>query len=598
MPQINLTAPSDYDSQMLAISRQQKLAEMLSQMGAQEIPVSSAGGISAPISPMAALAKGLTSFGGSYLAGQAENKAKDYENSKLSDALMAKMAGSGIDPNTLSSATNTTPEQPGFFDRAANFLGMGGNQEKPAIAGPAAPANTPTAPIDAEGTPTGTYMLPPTPASAPQPKNDAEGTPTSSYMPSQQPASPNAAPMLPYLAKLDQQERYYTAYKPTTLQGRIDQQTGLIGIQQNRKNYLDNLPRYQALLAAAPPENRPQLQAAINTNNTALLDKYEGTQLDKSTPNAPNAMDAKRLEAFKQSNADRVAHGKKPETIDEYNNRLDVNKAVNIKAGEWGSIKKEIDYRTQKQIESFHEKYDLPPEDMSLIDAAVVDNRIDFSKLNSRTARYYAQLLKIDPNADLTSNAGVAALKKSPLFQQKVMVAATIPQMLTNLENITNKLNYNDIKAVGGIQNWWKQQNNDPTLAEYGPLRSDLILKITSAMRGVGMSDKATELESVVNSPTMSPQAIAGYVRGQMASIKPMLQEFAPVTARTGAYENIEGMNVTRGTKMPGSPAQGGAAAPGAGGGATQRHMLNNREIVPNTTNTGWVYKDTGGEAK
>ena len=326
MPQINLTAPSDYDSQMLAISRQQKLAEMLSQMGAQEIPVSSAGGISAPISPMSALAKGLSSFGGSYLAGQAENKAKDYEKSKLSDALMARMAGSDIDPNTLSSATSTTPEQPGFFDRAANFLGMGGNQEKPAIAGPAAPANTPTAPIDAEGTPTGTYMLPPTPASAPQPKNDAEGTPTSSYMPSQQPASPNAAPVLPYLAKLDRQAKYYTAYTPTTLQGRIDQQTGLMGIQQNRKDYLDNLPRYQALLAAAPDANRPQLQAAINTNNTALLDKYEGTQLDKSTPNAPNAMDAQRLEAFKQSNAARVAKGLPLESFDEYTNRMSINK--------------------------------------------------------------------------------------------------------------------------------------------------------------------------------------------------------------------------------------------------------------------------------
>jgi hypothetical protein len=94
--------------------------------------------------------------------------------------------------------------------------------------------------------------------------------------------------VLPYLAKLDQQAKYYTAYKPTTLQGRIDQQTGLIGIQQNKKDYLDNLPRYQALLAAAPLENRPQLQAAINTNNTALLDKYEGTQLDKSTPQAVN----------------------------------------------------------------------------------------------------------------------------------------------------------------------------------------------------------------------------------------------------------------------------------------------------------------------
>ena len=64
-------APGDYSSRKASLARQQKLADALAQMGAQEQTVYSAGGIIAPVSPMAALARGLTSFGGSYLSGKA-----------------------------------------------------------------------------------------------------------------------------------------------------------------------------------------------------------------------------------------------------------------------------------------------------------------------------------------------------------------------------------------------------------------------------------------------------------------------------------------------------------------------------------------------
>jgi len=67
----SLTKDDDYASRKAAIARQEKLAEMLSQMGAQEQAVSTAGGITAPVSPMGALARGLTSFGGAYLSGKA-----------------------------------------------------------------------------------------------------------------------------------------------------------------------------------------------------------------------------------------------------------------------------------------------------------------------------------------------------------------------------------------------------------------------------------------------------------------------------------------------------------------------------------------------
>jgi hypothetical protein len=64
-------APGDYSSRKASLARQQKLADALAQMGAQEQTVYSAGGITAPVSPMGALARGLTSFGGSYLSGKA-----------------------------------------------------------------------------------------------------------------------------------------------------------------------------------------------------------------------------------------------------------------------------------------------------------------------------------------------------------------------------------------------------------------------------------------------------------------------------------------------------------------------------------------------
>lgn len=68
---VSLFAPNDYSTRSAAISRQKKLADALAQIAQQEMPVSTVGGITAPISPYSALVKGLTSFGGSYLAGKA-----------------------------------------------------------------------------------------------------------------------------------------------------------------------------------------------------------------------------------------------------------------------------------------------------------------------------------------------------------------------------------------------------------------------------------------------------------------------------------------------------------------------------------------------
>jgi len=89
MKYISFTKDDDYASRKAAIARQEKLAEMLSQMGAQEQAVSTAGGITAPMSGMGALARGLTSFGGAYLSGKAE---RDAAALKKTDQEMAQKA--------------------------------------------------------------------------------------------------------------------------------------------------------------------------------------------------------------------------------------------------------------------------------------------------------------------------------------------------------------------------------------------------------------------------------------------------------------------------------------------------------------------------
>ena len=89
MKYISFTKDDDYASRKAAIARQEKLAEALSQMGAQEQAVSTAGGITAPMSGMGALARGLTSFGGSYLSGKAERDAAALDKAARAEAAAA-----------------------------------------------------------------------------------------------------------------------------------------------------------------------------------------------------------------------------------------------------------------------------------------------------------------------------------------------------------------------------------------------------------------------------------------------------------------------------------------------------------------------------
>lgn len=101
MPNINLTAApqTDYASQLAQLQYQQQIAQALSQAGAQDIPVSSAGGISAPISPLAALSKALNSGVGSYLGARSQKGQAALSQQERQAAIKA-LASFGQNPDT------------------------------------------------------------------------------------------------------------------------------------------------------------------------------------------------------------------------------------------------------------------------------------------------------------------------------------------------------------------------------------------------------------------------------------------------------------------------------------------------------------------
>ena len=117
---VNLFAPTDtsalpYASQLASVARQQKLADMLTQIGAQDIPVSTAGGITAPISPWAALAKGLQSGAGSYMSAKAAADEAGLQKSEKADAISQLSAlyklpdTTGLVQSTEPAGTTSTP---------------------------------------------------------------------------------------------------------------------------------------------------------------------------------------------------------------------------------------------------------------------------------------------------------------------------------------------------------------------------------------------------------------------------------------------------------------------------------------------------------
>lgn len=80
---------TNFDPNLAALQRQQRLAEMLTQQSAAPIDINSGGGVQAAISPLAVLTKAFQGYAGSYLDKKALKDAGDLQASRRAD--LAKM---------------------------------------------------------------------------------------------------------------------------------------------------------------------------------------------------------------------------------------------------------------------------------------------------------------------------------------------------------------------------------------------------------------------------------------------------------------------------------------------------------------------------
>lgn len=179
----------------------------------------------------------------------------------------------------------------------------------------------------------------------------------------------------------------------------------------------------------------------------------------------------------------------------------------------------------------------VTPDQSALLTKAVQEGRLDPMRVNSRTAPILAQMLaNEDPNTPTNFNRlhADAVLQANPTFQQKAMSVDMLPGLLSHVTSLGKKLNggagYNDVKAVGQMQQWTNGQLNDPDYTEYMTARNDTLLRLAGVMRGVGMSDQAHTAEVQAMAPTLAPYALDSWLKGQMSVVAPLLERQNKIT--------------------------------------------------------------------
>jgi len=182
-----------------------------------------------------------------------------------------------------------------------------------------------------------------------------------------------------------------------------------------------------------------------------------------------------------------------------------------------------------------------------LLASAVEGGRLDPYKVNSRTGPIFAAMLSTNPNMDLNRVASNAALARNPAFRQKGMTLEALPEMMNNMVDAGKKLDFSDVRAIGNMQAWVNGQFNDPNYQEYMTLRNDALMQIAFAMRGVGMTDQAHRAEIEVASPSMPPDALDAWLKGQMKSLAPRINMVKEVTGG-GTIKNPESSNFPKTT--------------------------------------------------
>lgn len=167
----------------------------------------------------------------------------------------------------------------------------------------------------------------------------------------------------------------------------------------------------------------------------------------------------------------------------------------------------------------------LPPEQQAAINQAMAEGRLNYRDVNSRNANLIGSMAINHPTYNFNEEAADASLSRNANFQQRSKTLETMPGLMSNLVSLGKTLNYPQIELAGQIKKAIMGQTNDPDLVAYSAARNDVLLKMANVMRGVGMSDKATELEEEAFKPTLTGPALDSWLKSQMSVVQPLMDQ-------------------------------------------------------------------------
>ena len=175
--------------------------------------------------------------------------------------------------------------------------------------------------------------------------------------------------------------------------------------------------------------------------------------------------------------------------------------------------------------------YSLPADQQQALNQAYADKRLDPMAVNGRNMHQIAQALVANPQLNAMALHGIAAGTANPLTQRNIANLSAIPDIVQNVSKAGTALNMSPVQFLGKVQAWQKGQLNDPQFTNYMTQRKDAILSLAQAFRGASATDQATKLEEEAFKPTLSPQALQGWLQGQLTSALPRMESQVPYDA-------------------------------------------------------------------
>jgi hypothetical protein len=168
--------------------------------------------------------------------------------------------------------------------------------------------------------------------------------------------------------------------------------------------------------------------------------------------------------------------------------------AYDIPATEWSAVQK-----TVEGASNGFNNYGLDEQQTEALNNAVSEGRLDIYKVNSRTAKIYAQQEMAKPGTNWNQLAAGAAFERTPSTSQTKALLNSINPMLEQLLVAGKALGNSESPLVNRPVNWAKEVTGNTEIVAFNNLRDDTIAEVERGLLGSGVLSDSKYLRAVKN---------------------------------------------------------------------------------------------------